>query len=272
MKDPIRIESFTDNRLAEYRIVSDPTLVHARRLFVAEGRLVVRRVLEDRRYSVKSLLLNDAAWGALGPLIHHLPDDVPVYVCAIDLFRAITGFNIHRGCLALVEPPVALAWREIVLGRKLIVALEEMTNPDNIGGIFRNAAAFGAQAVLLTPGCSDPLYRKAIRTSMGATLRVPFARVEPWPDAIAELRAEGFVTAAMTPRGPSITLNEFLARPPRRIAFILGTEGAGLSSAAEATADFSVRIPICEGVDSLNASVAAGIALHAASTHAFTTG
>ena len=141
--------------------------------------------------------------------------------------------------------------------------LEGVSNADNVGGVFRNAAAFGA-SVLLSPACCDPLYRKAIRTSMGAVLRVPFARLDEWPSALAEVRAAGFTMAALTLREPAETLAMFARRPRAgRLAWLVGTEGAGLSDAVEAAADHRVRIPISRAVDSLNLAVAVGIALHA---------
>jgi tRNA G18 (ribose-2'-O)-methylase SpoU len=143
------------------------------------------------------------------------------------------------------------------------VILEGVSNADNVGGVFRNAAAFGA-SVLLSPACCDPLYRKAIRTSMGAVLRVPFAWLDEWPAALAEVRAAGFTMAALTLREPAETLRLF-ARRSRigRLAWLVGTEGAGLSDAVEAAADHRVQIPISRAVDSLNVAVAVGIALHA---------
>ena len=127
--------------------------------------------------------------------------------------------------------------------------------------MFRNVAAFGADGVLLSPACCDPLYRKAIRTSMGATIRVPFSRIDEWPGGLADLRATGFTVVALTPRRPAQTLDQFAAGRPARLALLVGTEGAGLSEQAAAFADARVRIPIGEGVDSLNLSVATGIAL-----------
>ena len=138
-----------------------------------------------------------------------------------------------------------------------------MTNADNIGGVFRNAAAFGAGAVLLSPTCGDPLYRKAIRTSMAATLQVPYARMDDWPRDLARLRGRGYTIAALSPRQPAIALDVFAASPPASpIALLAGTEGSGLTPDAESAADVRVRIPIAAAVDSLNLAVAVGIALH----------
>src|SRR5262249_23626855 len=143
-----------------------------------------------------------------------------------------------------------------------IVVMDGVTNADNVGGVFRNAAAFGADGVVLSPTTCDPFYRKAIRTSMGAVLRVPFARADDWPAAVSRVRAAGFTIVALTPREPSEPLDRFAERP-RKIALVVGSEGGGLTPSVEATADYRVRIPISDAVDSLNLSVAVGIALYA---------
>jgi tRNA G18 (ribose-2'-O)-methylase SpoU len=261
-----RIDSTDDPRIAEYREIPDAELVRARGLFVAEGRRVVGRVLQDRRFRVHSILVNDAARTQLEAALNTLDADVPVYLCEADDFLAITGYNIHRGCLALVERLPATPIDALVENATTIVVLEGVTNADNVGGVFRNAAAFGpggVVGVLLSPTCCDPFYRKAIRTSMGAVLRVPFARAERWPAAIDEVRAAGFTIVALTPREPSQTLAAFQSRPrPERVALIVGTEGAGLTPEVEAAADYRVRIPTSGEVDSLNLAVAAGIALY----------
>jgi tRNA G18 (ribose-2'-O)-methylase SpoU len=258
----IRIEGPSDSRVAAYRELTDSELLRERRLFVAEGRLIVRRVIEDRRFSVRSLLMNDSNYRALSDTLASLPLDVPTFVCETNDFEGITGFNLHRGCLALVERPAPIASCEILRDARTIVILEGVTNPDNVGGVFRNVAAFGADGVMLSPTCCDPFYRKAIRTSMGATVQVPFARIDDWPAGLADVRATGFTLVALSPRLPSMTLDEFVrAGRPARIALLVGTEGAGLTRAAESTADLSVRIPISDAVDSLNLAVATGIAL-----------
>jgi len=244
--------------------MTDAELIRARGLFVAEGRLIVRRVVEDGRFRVRSVLVNEAAARDLDPLLAAVAPSVPVFVGAAATLHAIAGYDVHRGCLALVERPQARAIDEVLAGTQTLVILEGVANPDNVGGVFRNAAAFGAGGVLLSPTCGDPLYRKAIRTSMGAVLRVPHATADPWPDALTAVRAAGFSIVALTPREPSDSLDAFAARTrPPRVALVLGTEGEGLTAAVEAAADYRVRIPISADVDSLNLSVAAGIALHA---------
>jgi tRNA G18 (ribose-2'-O)-methylase SpoU len=263
----LRISGPHDPRVAEYRHMSDGELVRARGLFVAEGRLIVERLIDARRCAVRSVLVSDAAARQMNRTLSAVAeDDVPVFVCGAGDFLGITGHDIHRGCLALVERPSPVTLDAALSGARCIVVLEAVTNADNVGGVFRNAMAFQADAVLLSPTCCDPLYRKAIRTSMGATLRVPFVRLEDWPDALSRVRAKGFAIVALTPgNGPgrSEELDDFASSGhPLPIALLVGTEGAGLTAAAEAAADYRVRIPMGTDVDSLNLAVATGIALY----------
>lgn len=262
----VRIERATDARLDMYRDLRDADLMRDRGMFAAEGRLVVRRTIEDRRFIVESMLVNDAALRDLESAIEQLDPAVPVYVCPTGEFPAVIGFNLHRGCVALVRRPPAISVAALIAGARLLLVLDGVANADNVGGILRNAAAFGADAVLLSPRSCDPLYRKAIRTSMGAALRLPFARCDEdeWPCVIEQLRADGFTTIALTPREPSETLDAFVTRArPDRAALVLGAEGGGLTPAIEVAADVRVRIPVDDRVDSLNVAVAAGIALYA---------
>lgn len=247
--------------MAEYASVADPELARSLGLFVAEGRLVVRRVIDDGRYSIRSILLSQTAQQQLGNVLERLDPRVPVYVCPMESFREITGFHIHRGCVALVERPPNCDAAALLHRARFIVMLEAIADPDNVGGIFRNAAAFGVDGVLLDGATGDPLYRKAIRTSMGAVLRVPYARAY-WPDLLPAVRASGFTIVALTPHEPAEPLDRFAERQcPPRLALLLGNEGAGLSDATAASADVRVRIPMRTDVDSLNVAVAAGIAL-----------
>jgi tRNA G18 (ribose-2'-O)-methylase SpoU len=251
-----------DVKLDTYRQLTDAQLLRERGLFLAEGRLVVERVLRDGRYEVESLLLNAAAVAALRPLLESLRESTPVYECPTAAFETITGFNIHRGCLAMVRRPPVATWQDLAAAAKLLVVLEGVTNADNVGGVFRNAAAFGADAVLLSPTSVDPLYRKAIRTSMGAVLGVPFARIEPWPNGLGQLRASGFTVVGLSPRHAAISLDAWReVIVGRQLALIVGSEGAGLTTAAINEIDRLVRIPINAAMDSLNLVVATGIAL-----------
>ena len=267
-----RTHGLDDPRIADYRDIAEGELVRSRGLFVAEGRIIVRRLIEDRRYTLRSVLVSDAAYAALEGVLAGLAGATPVYVCDAADFLGITGHDIHRGCLALVERPPArtvggllstVEERAGVESRATFVVLEAITNADNVGGVFRNAAAFGADGVVLSSSCCDPLYRKAIRTSMAATLRLPYARAERWPGDLDRLRGHGFSIVALTPGEPSITLEAFARGPrPQKIAWLVGTEGEGLTTAAASLADHRVRIPIAPEVDSLNLAVAVGISLY----------
>jgi len=228
---------------------------------VAEGRLVVRRLLEGRRFRVQSVLLSETARAALADAIDVHGGALDVFVAPPHVMSGIVGYNVHRGCLALAERPSAEPpVDDILRDRDLVVVLERVVDADNVGASFRNAAAFGA-AVLLSPGCGDPLYRKAVRTSVAAVLTVPFATLEPWPAALDRLRSQGFTVVALTTSPEAMTLETFVQDRPRRLAFVLGTEGSGLTADAMGRADVRVRIPIDPAVDSLNVATAAAVAL-----------
>ena len=175
--------------------------------------------------------------------------------------NAIAGFNIHRGCLAVGERLPPPAWESLASGARRLVILEHVSNADNVGAIFRNAAAFGLDAVLLGPSCTDPLYRKAIRTSMGAALRMPFALMEDWPQDLYRLKTGGMSLLALTPSARAETLDR--VAPSLRTAVLVGHEGEGLSDAALRASDIQVRIPMASGIDSLNVATAAAIAFYA---------
>jgi tRNA G18 (ribose-2'-O)-methylase SpoU len=241
-------------------MTSDPDLARTRGLFVAEGRLVVRRLVEGRRFRIQSLLLKEAAAVELEPVLRALDPGVPVYVGPVGQFRDVTGFNIHRGCLALAERPEPLRLDAALEGARLVLVLEGVANPDNVGGAFRNAAAFGADAVVLSSTCSDPLYRKAIRTSMGAVLQMPFVVVGDLPAALTKM-ANGFTLVALTPNPSADSLDEATLQTIERMAVLAGNEGDGLSPAALRSAHRRIRIPIRPEVDSLNLAVAIGIVL-----------
>jgi tRNA G18 (ribose-2'-O)-methylase SpoU len=257
------IPSLDDPRVADYRVVSEPELARRRGLFVAEGRLVLQRLIAERRYVLRSVLVNDAARRDLESNLDALPSSVPVFVCDGADFAALTGYHLQRGCVALVERPPRRSLADVLSATDRLVVLEGVANADNVGGVFRNAAAFGVGAVVLDPTSCDPLYRKAIRTSMAATLAIPFVMLDDWPGPLDAVRDAGFTTVALTPRAPSETIDAFLSRPrARRIALVIGAEGAGVSPAVERMADHRVRIETTAAVDSLNLAVATGIALH----------
>ena len=252
----------SDPLLSDFRNVPDPELLKRRGVFVAEGRLVVRRLLTESPYATRSVMVTEPAHAALADVLGARPD-VPVYVVSPAVMREVSGFNIHRGCLAIGERPHPMAWQQAVADARTVVLLERVANADNIGGIFRNATAFGARAVLLDEESADPLYRKAIRTSMAAALVVRFARVASAALALLELRRAGFATVALTPAASASTIRSTMdtlgARP---VVVALGHEGEGLTPAALEACEFHARIPISSSVDSLNVAAAAAIALY----------
>jgi tRNA G18 (ribose-2'-O)-methylase SpoU len=258
------IGSAEDSRLEPYRHVGDPGWIRSQDLFVAEGRLVVERLIGLERYAIESILVNRAAHDALFERLSSV--EASVFVCDDDVLATITGFNFHRGCLALVARPAPRA-PDIFAGARRLLALEGVGNPDNVGGLFRTAAAFGVDGVILNHTSGDPLYRKAIRTSMGAALQVPFARVDDgdWLARLDTFRLSGFRVIALTPSPDAEPLARFAGqvRAEDRLIVLVGAEGPGLESATLANADARVRIPIDSTVDSLNVVVAAGIALNA---------
>ena len=257
----IQIERIEDPRLDDYRNVSDAELLRSRRLFVGEGRLVVRRLLSSG-HEVASMLLNEPSLKSLSADCEASFERIAVYVAPTATLAQIVGFNLHRGCLALARRPAEAAAAEITRDAALLLVLENVTDADNVGSAFRNAAAFGVGGVLLS-ACCDPLYRKAVRTSVGHVLHVPFARVPDLVPEVAALKALGFTVLALTPRDDGTPLPAFAASRARcgRIAMLVGNEQEGLSADAERIADVRVRIPMHRGVDSLNLSMAIGIAL-----------
>lgn len=254
-----------DPRLAEYAHVGDLDWLRAERLFVAEGRLVVRRLVEENRHDIRSIVVTPPALASLSDLLGRAR--CPVLVVAKDALASVTGFNFHRGCLALARRPDALPALGAFTRARLLIALEGVGNPDNVGGLFRVAAAFGAGGVLLDPASGDPFYRKAIRTSMGSVLRLPFTRVGSWPSDLLTLADAGFQIVALTPSADATPLASYTrgVAADARLLLMVGSEGPGLSAAAFEVATAKIRIPIAAGVDSLNVVVAAGIALAALS-------
>ncbi len=249
-----------DPRVADYRRIADPAHLHARSLFVAEGRLVVHRLLSLPQWTTQSILVTRAAADSLGTALD--ATDAPVYLADQAVMNEIAGFKIHRGCLALASrPPVRLLDSSLAGRARRVLILEGVSNPDNEGGLFRSADAFGADLVVLGPGCGDPLYRKAIRTSMASTLSVPFVEAGEWPAAIDGLRAAGFQVVALTPVSRATRLAD-VSRSGLRIAVLAGAEGAGLSDDALAAADIRARIPMTGVIDSLNVTTAASIAMY----------
>ena len=221
-----RIEDPGDPRIASYREARDGR-VRRTGLFLAEGRLVVRRLLESARFAIRSVLATRVALEDLGDALFTRPS-VPRYEASSDMLRAVVGFKFHRGCLALGEdgPPTPVDAIVAPEGPRLVLALEDVADPDNVGALFRNAAAFGVAGIVLSPGCADPLYRKAIRVSMGASFLVPFASTQ-WDDGLGKLRATGYTLVALTPHPGAQSLEAAVTgdQRSRRIALLLGGEG-----------------------------------------------
>ena len=268
----IRIAAPDDPRLADFEAVPDPVRLRESGRFVVEGRFAIETLLREGRFPVRALLLTESTHRALAAdLGTPAWADVDVYVASAAHFR-IGGYDFHRGYLALADRPAATPAGEALAAAPPdapLLVLERVGNPDNVGSLFRNAAAFGVGAVVLSPGCADPFYRKAIRTSAGATLRLPFATASDWPGALRALRARGYVVAALTPpRGAAgdatVELGDFAARRPRPrpVALVVGSEGDGLTAPALDEVDARVHIDIDPSVDSLNVATAAAVALH----------
>lgn len=255
----VAIADADDARLAPYRTLR----AHDRRerdgLFVAETREVVVQLLAGRRFTPHSVLTTEAALTALEPALAEHPD-LPVLVAPLAVVKDVVGFDFHRGCLALGTRRAPCTLDALLAARpRRLVVLEDVSNPDNVGGVFRSAHALGAGAVVCGGATSDPLYRKVVRVSMGAVLHLRYATVDDTAAALERLRADGVAVLALVSRdGDDLAT----LTPPARCALVVGNEGTGLSAEARAAADRRVRIAMTPGVDSLNAAVACAIALH----------
>ncbi|NJC70352.1 RNA methyltransferase [Planosporangium thailandense] len=248
-----------DERIADYRALTDLELrtrwEPPNGLFIAEGELVLRRALRAG-YRVRSVLVDEKRLRQ----VNDLGDDAPVYAASQAVLDAITGFHVHRGVLASFHRRPLPTAAEILVGARRLAILEDVNNHTNIGAVFRGAAALGMDGVLLSPTCADPLYRRSVRVSMGEVFAVPYARLEPWPAALDEVRRAGFTLLAMTPAPDALPIQLLTAEQRARPALLLGAEGAGLTAAAIAASDQAVVIPMQAGVDSLNVAAAAAVA------------
>ncbi len=243
-----------------FRDVRERDLAGRLRGFIAEGEVVLNVLARDRRHRARAVLIAEQRLEKLTPLIDRLGDDVAVYAAGQTVMDAIAGFPIHRGILAYGERAPSLTAADLLKadGLALVVVLFGIANHDNMGGVFRNAAAFGVSAMLLDPTCCDPLYRKAIRVSVGAALSVPFARLAPGEDAVSLLRVHGYTPLALSPSGRT-PLNTLVR--PARVAVLLGAEGPGLPVNILERAE-TIAIPMAGAFDSLNVATTSGIVLH----------
>jgi tRNA G18 (ribose-2'-O)-methylase SpoU len=252
--------------LDDYRALNDP----ARRrqverhggYFVVEGRFALDALLASP-YPVRSVLVAERKADPVRALVG---GRAPMLVADDGEVAAITGFDFHRGVLASAERMPLPAVDELLGAARIVAVVEGVGDHENLGALFRNAAAFGVDAVLLDPSTADPLYRRCVRVSLGHVLRVPWTRLDEWPGGLGALRDRDFVVAALTPSRDAERLGQLVADRPERVAVLVGAEGPGLSTAALAAADRRVHIPIVPDVDSLNVATAAAIAFHALAT------
>ena len=235
-------------------------------LYMAESEKVIRRALaaghRPRSYLMAERWLTD-----LAELVAAAErDGVPVFVGEDDVMEELTGFHLHRGAIASMHRPELPPVEAVVHEARRMLVLEDIVDHTNVGAAFRSGAALGIDAILVTPRCADPFYRRAIRVSMGTVFQVPWTRIEPWPGAMDGLRTAGFTVAALALSDDGVTLDDLAAAPPERLALLLGTEGDGLRPRTITEADFTVRIPMAGGVDSLNVAAAAAVAIWALRT------
>jgi tRNA G18 (ribose-2'-O)-methylase SpoU len=273
--DIVHLTDPGDERLADYVSLTDVALRSRHEpekgLYIAESSTVLGRAL-SAGHRPRSVLVSPRWLPDLTAMLEARDPDgdpVRVYVAEPAVLEAITGFHVHRGALAAMHrPPLpsvasVLAGARDGAGARRVAVLEDVVDHTNVGAAFRSAAAIGVDAVLVTPRCADPLYRRSVRVSMGTVFQVPWTRIDPWPAGIDVLREAGFVTAALALSDDSISLEALEADPPERLALVLGAEGDGLKAATVAAADLTVRIPMAGGVDSLNVAAAGAVAFWA---------
>lgn len=253
------VTDLADPRLADYQHLRLPSrrmhLEQSRGIFTVEGHLSVAALLEST-YRTRSILVSEAH------ARRYDDAEVPVFALPSRVIEALTGVHFHRGVLAAADRPELPPVSDLTRGARRLLVLEGVGDHENIGALFRNAAAFGVDGVLLDPVTADPLYRRATRVSLGQVLRVPFTRAPTWPDGLDDLRAQGITLVALDPKAEE-PLAALVAEPPPRLALLVGAEGEGLSTAAVAATDRQLRIPMAPGVDSVNVATAAAIALAA---------
>ncbi|MFI8997882.1 TrmH family RNA methyltransferase [Streptomyces sp. NPDC053542] len=267
MADIITVDDPDDPRLRDYTGLTDVELRRRREpaegLFIAEGEKVIRRA-KHAGYEMRSMLLS-AKWV---DVMRDVIDEVPAPVYAVDpkLAEQVTGYHVHRGALASMQRKPLPDAGELLASARRVVVMEAVNDHTNIGAIFRSAAALGMDAVLLSPDCADPLYRRSVKVSMGAVFSVPYARLEQWPRSLETVREAGFKLLALTPDEKATAIDEAAPHSLERAALMLGAEGDGLSRQALVAADEWVRIPMAHGVDSLNVGAAAAVAFYAVAT------
>lgn len=261
---PILITDPTDERLRDFVGLTDVkmrrVLEPAGGLYLAESEKVIRRALAAG-HRPRALLMGERWLTELADVVADAEaDGMPVFTGSAEVIEGITGFNMHRGALASMHRPPVRPLAEVLEGARRVLIIEDVVDHTNVGAIFRSAAALGTDAVLVTPRCADPLYRRAIRVSMGTVFQVPWTRIDPWPGGIADLKAAGFTVAALALADDAVALDELAAGAPERLALVLGTEGDGLARRTLGQVDLTVTIPMAGGVDSLNVAAAGAVA------------
>ncbi|MEV7089146.1 RNA methyltransferase [Streptomyces sp. NPDC093085] len=267
MAELITVDDPDDPRLHDYTGLTDVELRRRREpaegLFIAEGEKVIRRA-GQAGYAMRSLLLS-AKW--VDPLRDVIDSaGAPVYVVGPELAERVTGYHVHRGALASMARKPLPDVTDVLRTARRVAVMEAVNDHTNIGAIFRSAAALGMDAVLLSPECADPLYRRSVKVSMGAVFAVPYARLDGWPRALDTVRSAGFRVLALTPDERAVPLDAAAPHRMERVALLLGAEGDGLTRRALDSADTWVRIPMAHGVDSLNVGAAAAVAFYAVTT------
>jgi tRNA G18 (ribose-2'-O)-methylase SpoU len=260
----VPIETLELPELADYSRLTDVALRRlsepAGGLYIAESTKVIGRALAAG-HRPRSVLLQEQWLPDIERLLGDV--DLPVYVGRPELLEQLTGYNLHRGALAAMHRPELAPVAEVIAGATRIVVIEDVVDHTNVGAIFRSVAGIGADAVLITPRCADPLYRRSVRVSMGTVLQVPWTRLPEWPEGADILKSTGFHLAALALADDAITLDQLASDPPEKLAILVGAEGDGLSRAALQGADSVVTIPMLHGVDSLNVASASAVALWA---------
>ena len=261
MLNLIQITDFQDPALDVYARLTENQLVNRDNpqegLFIAESPKVIHRALDAGCVPVSFLVEDRQVAGEAAPVLERCPG-VPIYTAAFEVLTNLTGFKLTRGMLCAMRRPALLPLEEILADKRRIAVLESVMNPTNVGAIFRSAAALNMDAVLLTPGCSDPLYRRSIRVSMGTVFQIPWAWLPA--DWNEKLHALGFKTAAMALKDDTLSIRDPRLLAEKRLAIVLGTEGDGLADATIDGCDYTVKIPMAHGVDSLNVAAASAVA------------
>ena len=259
-----RITDLSAPELQDYQRLTDVALRRvsepAGGLYIAESAKVIARALAAG-HRPRSVLLLEQWLPEVSALLEQY--DVPVFIGTAELLETLTGFEMHRGALASMHRPVLPDPATLLATARRVVVIEDVVDHTNVGAIFRSVAGLGADAVLVTPRCADPLYRRSVRVSMGTVLQVPWTRLPDWPEAASVLKDNGFHLAALALADDAVSLEDFAVNPPDRVAIMLGAEGDGLSRQALEAADTIVTIPMLHGVDSLNVAAASAVALYA---------